>query len=229
MTGGSRRKAARAAERAGGVGAAVGAVQGRLLRAKRRSRRAPRHAPRMPFALLVTVLVLGAMALLLGLNTLSAANEVRRHAFATRDEAVGAQVEQLRIDVNDSAAPANLASAAAALGMVPAGNPAFIVDVAGRLIVRGKPLPAPYPVVPPPTTSAARTTPAATTTTTTTTTPAKQPAKTTPTSTSKSPKSPSKSRSTSPSTSASTSPSTSRSARPTPTPTPTVTLPGGPR
>lgn len=201
------------------------------VRSRRTLRRTPRHAPRMPFALLVTVVVLAGMALLLGLNTLAAANEVQRHTLATRDQVIAAQVEQLRIDVADSAAPANLASAAAALGMVPAGNPAFIVDVGGRLVVRGKPLPAPYPVVP----VARRSTP-------------KKP-KPTPTPTSKptdkttrtaDPKTTTAASPTSAKTTSTTSrghgrhattttPSPTPAPTPTPTPTPTVTLPGGPR
>lgn len=202
------------------------------VRSRRTLRRTPRHAPRMPFALLVTVVVLAGMALLLGLNTLAAANEVQRHTLATRDQVIAAQVEQLRMDVADSAAPANLASAAAALGMVPAGNPAFIVDVAGRLVVRGKPLPAPYPVVRVATSSTPKK--------------PKQKQKQTPTPTDKTtrtadPKttttaaSPTSAKTTSTTSrghgrhATTTTPSPTPAATPTPTPTPTVTLPGGPR
>ena len=42
----------------------------------------PARAPRAPFALLVTGLIAGGMALLLGLNTMSAANELHRHDIA---------------------------------------------------------------------------------------------------------------------------------------------------
>jgi hypothetical protein len=81
----------------------------------------------VPFALLVTGLILGGLVLLLVLNTFSAANELRRHDLATRDASVAAQVVELQNEVANSAAPANVAAAAIALGMVPAGNPAFLV------------------------------------------------------------------------------------------------------
>jgi hypothetical protein len=186
---------------------------------------APRHAPRVPFALLIGGLIVGGMALLLLLNTVSAANEVKRHDIAQQDESVAAQVQELQNEVADSAAPQNLAAAAAALGMVPALNPAFLV-VAGNGTVRvlGSPAPVtPAYVAPPP---APRTSTAATSTTTSTAT-----ATATATSTSTA---------TSPSTSTTTGRSkdpkdstgavqSSPSASPTPTPTPTVTLPGGNR
>jgi hypothetical protein len=193
--------------------------------------RGPRHAHRVPFAVVITALVLGGLALLLTLNTAAAANELRRHSFAARDQVIAAQVQQLRNDIAASAAPGNLASAAALLGMVPAENPAFLVAVSGQMVVRGKPAAVPAPVVALPARhSKAKKSPAATkspkpTTTTTdaagrtstqsTTTPASGKS-----STSAAPGRKSPSPSPSP-------PSTS--AAPSPTPTPTVTLPGGPR
>ncbi len=108
-------------------------------------------APRMPFALLVTGLVAGGLAALLGLNTMSAANELHRHQIATKDAAVAAQLQQLSIEVAQSAAPDNLARAATALGMVPAGNPAFLViGPDGKVRVMGEPAPATAPPVPAP-------------------------------------------------------------------------------
>jgi hypothetical protein len=100
-------------------------------------------APRLPFAVLVTGLIVGGLGLLLLLNTASAANEVHRHDLAVRDAAVAAQLQQLRNDVAASAAPQNLAAAAAALGMVPAQNPAFlVVSRDGSVRVLGHPAPA---------------------------------------------------------------------------------------
>ncbi|MDP9094148.1 MAG: cell division protein FtsL [Actinomycetota bacterium] len=103
----------------------------------------PKHAPRIPFALLVVGLIVGGMCALLALNTASAANELSRHNLATRDAGIAAQVQQLRNDVAASAAPGSLGSAAAALGMVPAGNPAFLqVGPNGVVRVLGSPAPA---------------------------------------------------------------------------------------
>lgn len=179
-----------------------------------RSRR-PRHAPgspRVPFAILVTALLVGGMGLLLLLNTASAANEVRRHDLASQDAGIAAQVQELRNEVAASAAPSNLAEAAAALGMVPAANPAFLVIGAGGAVtLLGSPAAATgAPVVPP----AHHTKP-----------------KTATHSSTSASKSASESASKSASKSSSKKPSSSSSATPTPTPTPTptVTLPGGPR
>jgi len=109
----------------------------------------PARAPRAPFALLVTGLIAGGMALLLGLNTMSAANELHRHDIAGKDAAIAAQVQQLQIDVAASAAPDNLARAAEALGMVPADDPAFLViNADGSVRVMGSPGPATAPPVP---------------------------------------------------------------------------------
>ena len=94
----------------------------------------------VPFLVLVTGLIVGGMALLLLLNTASAANEVRRHDLALRDDSIAAQVQELQNEVAASAAPGNLAQAAAALGMVPAGNPAFLViNSNGAVRVLGSP------------------------------------------------------------------------------------------
>ena len=108
---------------------------------------APKHAPRArraPFALLVVGLIVGGMFTLLALNTVSAANEVRRHDIAAQDQSVAAQLVQLQNEVRASAGPGNLAAAAAALGMVPAGNPAFLeIGSDGKVRVLGSPAPAP--------------------------------------------------------------------------------------
>ncbi len=113
--------------------------------------RGPTHAPRVPFALLLLGLVVGGMCLLLLLNTASAANEVRRHDFAAKDAGVAAQVQQLQNQVAASAAPGALGSAAAQLGMVPAGNPAFLeIGPNGSVRVLGSPAPASAAVAPPP-------------------------------------------------------------------------------
>ena len=112
----------------------------------------PKHAPRVPFALLVVGLIVGGMCALLALNTASAANELARHGLAGKDSDVAAQLEQVRNDVAASAAPGSLGSAAAALGMVPAGAPAFLkIGADGKVTLLGSPAPATSaPAAPPP-------------------------------------------------------------------------------
>ena len=106
-------------------------------------RTAAKHATsarRTPFVLLILGLVVGGMCVLLALNTASAANELARHGLASQDESIAAQVVQLENEVAASAAPGNLESAAAQLGMVPAGNPAFLVVGAnGTVRLMGSP------------------------------------------------------------------------------------------
>jgi hypothetical protein len=186
---------------------------------------APKHAPRVPFALLVTGLIVGGLVLLLGLNTASAANELKRHNLAEADATVGAQVQELQNEVAASAAPAHLAAAAAALGMVPAGNPAFLVLGAdGTVRVMGSPAPAtaaPVHVATPPEVAKPSThTPASS---------AKKKATkhAKPSGTARTSSSPAKHRTSGNRASKHT--TSSSHPTPTPTPTPTVTLPGGAR
>jgi hypothetical protein len=208
-------------------------------RAGRRPTESGRHAPRVPFALLVTGLIVGGLALLLALNTASAANELRHQSLDSRDATIANDVPQLQNEVAASAAPANLARAAAELGMVPAGNPAFIVEASdGSATLRGKPeaaTAAPLETVPLATPHA---TPHATATGKAKVT--KPPAKKTRKSRSKKTTSPKSSRtptsSKGPKAPTSTTAGGRRHARkhpasptPTPTPTPTMTLPGGNR
>ncbi|HEV7204404.1 MAG TPA: hypothetical protein VGN18_07305 [Jatrophihabitans sp.] len=185
---------------------------------------APKRAPRVPFALLVTGLVVGGLALLLALNTASAANELRRHDLATQDAAVSAQVQQLQIDVAASAAPGNLAAVATQLGMVPAGHPAFLVigaDGTVRLMGRPKAVSAAPVPIPPAPHHPKKPKKAAAPSPTSTSTPGASPTK------------PAASKSAAPNSRASRT-TAKRSAAalpapPTPTPTPVVTLPGGAR
>ncbi len=105
----------------------------------------------MPFAALVLSILVGAMALLLVLNTASAANELDRHGLAVQDAAAADSVQQLRNEVAASSAPANLARAALAQGMLPATNPAFLmISADGTVTVRGSASPVAAPVAIPP-------------------------------------------------------------------------------
>jgi hypothetical protein len=186
---------------------------------------------RAPFAMLLFALLGGGLVLLLGLNTASAANELRRHDLAARDEAVAASIVALRNAVAASAAPENLAAHAAQYGMVPAGDPAFLlVGKTGAVRVLGRPAPATSVPLPAPVGTGkskqasghdaghgkkAKTTKKATSD--------KSPSPS-PTSTSTSAANPAERHSTSPSPSPSPS-----SAPPSPTPVPVITLPGGTR
>ncbi|MCU1659385.1 MAG: hypothetical protein JWO57_4041 [Pseudonocardiales bacterium] len=168
--------------------------------------RRPAHAPRVPFALLVVGLIVGGLCALLALNTASAANELSRHDLATRDAAIAAQVQQLRNEVAASAAPGSLGSAAAALGMVAAGNPAFLkIGTDGKVRVLGSAAPASAPPVPAAPTPTRKPTP------------------------SKAPKSAEASKSAKATGHAGTATTKRHPSTPTPTPTPTVTIPGGQR
>ena len=170
----------------------------------------PAHAPRVPFALLVVGLIIGGMCLLLVLNTASAANELSRHDLAAHDAQVAAQVQQVRNQVAASAAPGNLANAAIAMGMVPAGNPAFLrVGENGSVTLLGSPGQASAPP------AAAPPTPTPTKTPTPTHTPSPKPS-TSVTASGKGTRA------------AATTPRAAPT-KPAPTPTPTVSLPGGPR
>ncbi len=202
---------------------------GRIRLRRRPARRGAGERRRLPFAVLITSLIVGGMALLLVLNTASAANEVRRRDLAIKDAGMAAQVQDLRNAVAASAAPNLLAEAAAGLGMVPANNPAFLVlGSDGSVRIMGSPNPASGVPIAPAKKKKKKSTKTATPTTTPTTTPT---ATSTSTATS--------SRSTSPGSTTSTGRSSSRpatgstspgtSTKPTPTPTPTVTLPGGDR
>jgi hypothetical protein len=157
----------------------------------------------VPFALLVIGLIVAGLCALLALNTASAANELSRHDLAARDADIAAQVQQLQNQVAASAAPGSLASAAARLGMVPAGNPAFLkIGADGRVRLLGSAAPASAAAVPAPPKS----------------TPAKPSKTASPTGTATARATKSSAKKTSPDT-----------PTPTPTPTPTVTIPGGQR
>lgn len=108
----------------------------------------PARPRTLPFALLVTALLVGGMALLLGLNTASAAEELRRTDLLQRNSDLAAQVTQLDTQVRASAAPAALARAAGQLGMVPNPVPAFLERAAdGSVRLLGDPVPATRPAV----------------------------------------------------------------------------------
>lgn len=209
----------------------------------------PKHAPRAkrtPFVLLILGLMAGGMCLLLALNTASAANEVARHDLTANDQSAAAHLVDLENEVQASAAPANLAAAAAALGMVPAGNPGFLkLGKHGAVRVMGSAEPASLEpvVIPHPAPTATKTKTAAKTATKTATKNAPKKAtkkatkRTTDKTTNKTGRTTAKTatktaQKTAPASTATPTTSASSSAAPpspTPTPTPATTLPGGNR
>ncbi len=209
----------------GDVRSALGLDEPRRPARTHRGRPGPKHAPRVPFAVLVVTLIAGGMGLLLLLNTASAANEVRRHDLAAQDAGVAAQVQELENEVAASSAPGNLAQAAAALGMVPAGNPAFLVVGAdGKVRVMGHPAPVSGAAVAKIPAKTSRSTKPKTTATPTKAAKSSKTATSTRTSTNARTKTASN-KSAGPSTGM----QNHAAPTPTPTPTPTVTLPGGNR
>jgi hypothetical protein len=200
----------------------------------RAAKHAP-HAPRTPFAVLVVALIVGGMATLLALNTAAAANEVHRSDIAGKDQGIAARLVQLHNQLQASAAPSNLAAAAAALGMVPGGNPGFLeIGSDGTVRILGSASPATAaPVhlaqpqkqkktkkkVKPTTTSTSTSTATSTATATATAT-----ATSTATSTATAAKTAGQT-----TTSSATKTAPVRPTSPTPTPTPNTTLPGGTR
>jgi hypothetical protein len=109
--------------------------------AVRQRERAGSHGPRRaPFVVLVLGLLGTGLFALLAINTAAAADEVRQRELTSTNADTLDQTQQLKIDIADKQAPAALASAARALGMVPNPNPAFLlVRSDGAVAVVGSP------------------------------------------------------------------------------------------
>ena len=116
--------------------------------------------------LLVFGLLATGLCLLLALNTVAAADEVRQRSLITSNADNQDLAQQLQLDIDNRQAPAALASAARALGLVPDPNPAFLVlGGNGAVTVMGSPTPVPnvaQPIVPAATATPASSTPAGT-------------------------------------------------------------------
>ena len=108
--------------------------------------RPARRLARIPFALLVaTLLGVGLVGLLL-LNTVIAEHSFRLHALQQRTAVLTLQEQQLQREIDALEAPGALAKRATELGMVPAGNPAFIRLSDGKILGVPTPAAAPKPV-----------------------------------------------------------------------------------
>ena len=119
----------------------------------------PRRAPRTPFVLLIIgVLGCGLVALLL-LNTATASGSFRERSLQDKNSDLTLRQQALQREVSALEAPGALAKAAAALGMVPGPDPAFLVlGQDGSAKVVGDPeASASVPPPPPPTTVASPT------------------------------------------------------------------------
>lgn len=109
------------------------------------------RAPRTPFVLLILGLLGFGLVGLLLLNTATASGSFREQALQQRNSDLTLQQQELQREVGALDTPQALASAAAKLGMVPGGDPAFLVhEPNGQWKVMGDPTPATAPPAPPP-------------------------------------------------------------------------------
>lgn len=104
--------------------------------------------PKAPFVVLVVGLLSAGLVALLYLNTAIAENSFRMHALQQRTAALNLQEQQLQRGIDDLEAPGALSVKARRMGMVPAGNPAFIQLPHGKVL--GVPTPAKAPPPPAP-------------------------------------------------------------------------------
>ncbi len=127
-----------------------------------RVRRTARTRPRRtPFVLLMVGLIAVTALVLLALNTAIAVDSLRASEQRAANTELSRAVERLEQQVTTARTPAQLAAAAAAAGLVPAGTAGHLVlGDDGTSVVRGAPEPAPAPE-PPPAPEPARPTPRA--------------------------------------------------------------------
>jgi len=105
----------------------------------------------IPFALLVLVVLGGGLVGLLMLNTAMDENSIKIQQAQQKQAGLTDREQQLSQQLAGLSAPANLASEAAALGLVPNPQPAFINPTTGAVL--GSPSPAPTPTAASPTPS----------------------------------------------------------------------------
>jgi hypothetical protein len=101
---------------------------------------------RAPFVLLVVALLIGTTLGLLILNTAIAVDSLKATQLRAANAERAEQVQRLEQQVVSAGTPAQVASAAVAAGLVPAGPAAFLVIAAdGSATLRGTPEPAEAP------------------------------------------------------------------------------------
>lgn len=103
----------------------------------------PPQLRRGPFIVLVLALVLLGTVGLLVLNTVIAADSFRAEQLIRRNAELAVAEQELQRQVAEGLSPGALAEAARRLGMVPAGQPGFIVvGPDGSIVIQGTPVPA---------------------------------------------------------------------------------------
>ena len=113
--------------------------------ARRRGPRALRH-PRAPFVLLVVAMLVGTSLGLLILNTAIAVDSLHATQLRVDNAARAQEAQRLEQRVVSGGTPAEIARAAVAAGLVPAGPAAYLViDPDGGSVLRGAPAPASTP------------------------------------------------------------------------------------
>lgn len=112
-------------------------------RARRRPSSLLRHR-RAPFVLLVVALLVGTTLGLLVLNTAIAVDSLKATQLRTANADRAEELQRLEQRVVSGSTPAEVARAAAAAGMVPAGVAAhLVIGPDGSAVLRGTPEPAP--------------------------------------------------------------------------------------
>lgn len=105
---------------------------------------------RAPFVLLVVALLVGTTLGLLILNTAIAVDSLKATQLQADNAKRAQEVQRLERRVVSGGSPAQIASAAVAAGLVPAGSAAYLVIAPdGTVTLRGTPEPAPDPAAEP--------------------------------------------------------------------------------
>jgi hypothetical protein len=101
---------------------------------------------RAPFVLLLLALLVGTTLGLLVLNTAIAVDSLKATALRSANTQRSQEIQRLQRQVITAGTPEQVAADAAKAGMVPSGQPGFLViDRDGRSTLRGTPQPAPRP------------------------------------------------------------------------------------
>ncbi len=114
-----------------------------------RRRPFPAAGSRAPFVLLVVALLVGTTLGLLILNTVIAVDSLKATALRAENAERAQEVQRLEQRVVTAGTPAQIARAAEAEGLVPAGPAGYLVlEPDGGAVLRGIPEPAPQPEEP---------------------------------------------------------------------------------